>query len=595
MSLNLSILAGFNIFFPRRHTVVSLLVLFCCLLAGGKNAYSEGLLVVGNSLTQHGPAPEKGWNGNWGMAASSGDKDFVHLLVKKLEAHTKHTIALSILPGYPIEKFFFSEPDYKSLDGADGAYDYIVLEIGDNIDFTNPLKGTFQDRYRNLVDKLKTKLSKKGVMVCLSKWWPNDAVDDQIRSVCEAGKGNFVSLKPISSRIESKASHERQISNVGVGNHPGDWAMREISESVFCALTDCMSSRSHETGQSQIGMFYFPGWQSQSRYWKDMKGLPDSKSPNVPWPDREPLLGYYAEEDVKVAEQHIEWASQYGVTFFAYDWYWDGKSTFLNHAIDNFLKASNNSKLKFSMLWANHSGAPRNLKEFDDMVDFWLKRYLGHPQYYRIGGKPVVFVFSNWHLENDARKFGWSAKRLLERADDMAKSADFAGIFFVATNDTRPSDIFEANLTEQGFSAYTGWANVGGHSNKPDTLDYQEMVDAYLHSYDAAAKTKGELLYFPPASPGRDSRPWHGSNAQVRTEATPTKFRSMLQGAKALIDSHKKGVMPLVMIQSWNEWAEGAYIEPSKKWGFEYLNAIKDVLAKCGTQIGTPCAPSEMK
>lgn len=101
----------------------------------------------------------------------------------------------------------------------------------------------------------------------------------------------------------------------------------------------------------------------------------------MPWPEREPLLGYYAEENIKVAEQHIDWASQYGITFFAYDWYWDGKRTSLNHAIDNYLKASNNSKMKFSILWANHSDVPSNLVEFDDMVSYWLRQYLKHSQF----------------------------------------------------------------------------------------------------------------------------------------------------------------------------------------------------------------------
>jgi hypothetical protein len=112
-----------NIFFPRRHAFVLLLVVFCSVLFGGKDAFSESLLVVGNSLTQHGPKPDKGWSGNWGMAASSADKDFVHLLVKRLETHTTYTIALSIVHGYPLEKNFFNETDNKLLEGIDGTYD----------------------------------------------------------------------------------------------------------------------------------------------------------------------------------------------------------------------------------------------------------------------------------------------------------------------------------------------------------------------------------------------------------------------------------------------------------------------------------------
>jgi len=114
---------------------------------------------------------------------------------------------------------------------------------------------------------------------------------------------------------------------------------------------------------TDVGVFYFPGWHSQSRNWKDLKGLPDSRSPNIPWPDREPLLGYYAEEDIKVAIKHIDLANQYGITFFSYDWYWDGKTTSLSHSIDNYLKAPNNAKVKFSILWANHSAVPKSLKE----------------------------------------------------------------------------------------------------------------------------------------------------------------------------------------------------------------------------------------
>jgi hypothetical protein len=331
--------------------------------------------------------------------------------------------------------------------------------------------------------------------------------------------------------------------------------------------------------EPEIGVFYFPGWRSQSRYWKDIKGLPDSRSPNVPWSDREPLLGYYAEEDIKVAELHIEWASQYGVTFFAYDWYWDGKSTYLNHAVDNFLKASNNSKLKFSLLWANHSDVPKSLKEFDEMVAFWLKYYLVHPQYYRIDEKPVVFVFSNRHLDADAKKFGWTVDMLLKRADGMARNASLPGIFFIATTNAKPGDELENQLVGQGYSAYSGW-NYVQSKNKNQMADYQSMVDTYQDFYKAANNTKGALPYIAPASPGWDSRPWIGTAAVVRENPTPEKFKQMLLGAKQLIDSNKTRVPNIVMIEAWNEFGEGAYIEPTKKWGFEYLKTISDVFVK---------------
>lgn len=291
------------------------------------------------------------------------------------------------------------------------------------------------------------------------------------------------------------------------------------------------------------------------------------------------MLGYYAEEDVAVAEKHIDWASQYGITFFAYDWYWDGKATYLNHAIENFLKAPNNTKLKFSLLWANHSDVPRSLQEFDDMVAYWLKHYLIQPQFYKIDGKPVIFVFSNGQLESDANKFGWSSNALLKRANDLAKSAGLPGIFFVATVNARPSDTVERGLSAQGYSAYTGWNYVASKDSTRVT-DYQSMVGTYLEFYEAAKGTKGALPYIVPASPGWDSRPWGGVGALTRTNPTPEKFGQMLQGAKQLLDSKNPGVLNILMIEAWNEFGEGAYIEPTKKWGFEYLQIINSTFLK---------------
>ena len=351
-----------------------------------------------------------------------------------------------------------------------------------------------------------------------------------------------------------------------------------------CLLLLLVASCVATATASEVGVYYFPGWDSKSRNWNDLKGLPDSKSPNVAWPDREPLLGYYAEEDIKVAEQHIEWARQYGVTFFVYDWYWEGETTSANHAIDNFLKASNNSKLRFSMLWANHSKVPRNLKEFDGMVAYWLKHYLVHPQYYRIHGKPVVFIFSNSQLEVNAKKSGWTSSALLKRADEIAHTVGLPGIYFVATTNAKPSNEMESNLLEQGYSAYSGW-NYVQSEDKSQVADYQSMVDSYLNFYAAAKGTKGVLSYIAPASPGWDSRPWHGEKAVVRNNPTPEKFMQMLAGAKCLVDSKKDGILDIVMIEAWNEFGEGAYLEPTKKWGFEYLQTINDVFHKSDLKI----------
>lgn len=330
-----------------------------------------------------------------------------------------------------------------------------------------------------------------------------------------------------------------------------------------------------------VGVYYYPGWRSDYLNWKDIKGLPDSKSPNKPWPDREPLLGYYPEEEPWVAEKHIEWAYQYGINFFAYDWYWDGKRPEYDHALKNYLKARNKNKIQFCLLWANHDVTPKSLKEFDDIVAYWIGNYFAYPTYYKIDGKPVVFIFSVGQLETKAKEFGTSVKALLEGASSRSKEQGHNGIFFVATTNERPGADVAQRLHDYGFNAYTGWNYVQGEGFNTDLYEkdaYDSMVDAYLTYYMAAFKTSKILPYIVPASPGWDSRPWHGDQATVRKNPTPDKFAKMLLGAKQLMDGDKD-VPKILMIESWNEFGEGSYIEPTKKWQFAYLQMIKKIFS----------------
>ncbi|MGE5892591.1 MAG: glycoside hydrolase family 99-like domain-containing protein, partial [bacterium] len=268
----------------------------------------------------------------------------------------------------------------------------------------------------------------------------------------------------------------------------------------------------------------------------------------------------------------------YGIDFFAYDWYWDGGQSLLEHALKAHLTAKNKDKLKFCLLWANHSAIPRNLKEFDDMISYWTDNYFNKSIFYTIDGKPVIVVFSHDQLDQNAKSFGESAKSLLERAQAKAREKGYKGIFFVAAANARPSSGLETGLRDEGYSAYSGW-NYVASKDSSKVADYNSMVNTYLDFFDAASKTTRSLPYIVPASPGWDSRPWHGKDATVRENPSPEKFEKMLIGAKKLLDSQNTSPK-ILMIEAWNEFGEGAYIEPTKKWGMRYLETIRKVFGQ---------------
>lgn len=355
------------------------------------------------------------------------------------------------------------------------------------------------------------------------------------------------------------------------GQSKGETALSSESEKIVDQQANPQNSSQKTVN---IGVFYFPGWSSDSKNWDDLKGTADSKSPNQSWPERVPLLGYYPEEETWVAEQHIEWASEYGINFFAYDWYWGGSEPYLEHALRAYLQAYNKSKLKFCILWANHSNVPRTDQEFENMVLYWIDNYFRENTYFTIDSKPVVFIYSPTTLDSNAEQFNESGKSLLDKANTISIEHGLSGIYFIAVTNSEPSDTIEQKYTQEGYNAYTGW-NYAVAKDTSKTADYSSMVQTYLDFYNSASTTEHILPYIPTASPGWDSRPWDGDSAYVRLDPTPEKFETMLRGAKDL--TGQDSIPDILMIESWNEFCEGSYIEPTVQWDFSYLEIISKI------------------
>ena len=88
-----------------------------------------------------------------------------------------------------------------------------------------------------------------------------------------------------------------------------------------------------------------------------------------------PLWGYEPDDDPKVMERWIDAATDHGINVFIFDWYWFGDGPFLESSLNNgFLKAENNEKMQFYVMWANHD-VRRNYwnvhKYTDDTSQLW--------------------------------------------------------------------------------------------------------------------------------------------------------------------------------------------------------------------------------
>lgn len=321
-----------------------------------------------------------------------------------------------------------------------------------------------------------------------------------------------------------------------------------------------------------VGVYYFPGWKSGVHWgWSLIRDFPE----------RKPVLGWYEEGQREVADWHIRWAVEHGIQFFAYDWYWDRGHRQLEHALhEGYLQSPYRKYLKFCLLWANHN-PPKSTSEEDllRVTRFWIDHYFKLPEYLKIDGKPVVIIFTPQRITQDigmeaaARSF--AAMRALCRAEGLE------GLYLAGC--TGPSEAAVRQMKQEGYDAATGYnyPSAGVRPNEGRRSPYDSAIDGYRTIWETIAGYK-LMDYIPVTDPGWDSRPWHGDRALVRTGRHPAKFRKMLELARQFADGRPVGASrkKIVLVEAWNEFGEGAAIEPHREVGFGYLDAIREVFTK---------------
>lgn len=195
------------------------------------------ILFVGNSITKHGPKADIDWHGNWGMAATSEEKDYVHVVTKALAV--KHGATPTIMVKN-VADFERAHVGYdiagKFTDAAAFRADLIVLCIGENVAAlkTPEAQAKYQEQVTALLKTLRS--NPKAQIVVRSSFWANTAKDTAMRQACETVGGTFVDISALSKDEKNYARSERPYKHAGVANHPGDRGMAAIAEEIVKAV-----------------------------------------------------------------------------------------------------------------------------------------------------------------------------------------------------------------------------------------------------------------------------------------------------------------------------------------------------------------------
>jgi hypothetical protein len=329
---------------------------------------------------------------------------------------------------------------------------------------------------------------------------------------------------------------------------------------------------------AQVGVYYFPGW----------RGTADKAPEERPWfkikpfKEREPLQGWYQEGDVDVMQQQLAYMAGAGISFVAFDWYFGTDNLpSLDHAINAYLKAPNKSRVQFSLLWANHTGSPNSMNNFNAMLDLWLSRYMNQPEMLKIDGKPVVFVFSPAALAQDAAGFGTTPEALLKHAQERARAKGLPGIYFVVclqSDDELGKTVIKPDSGYSAISAYNlHWLPGAKHPSH----SFAEL-DAAFQSHWKRYRSLLPMPLIVPMMAGWDKRPWGGSEDDPlhdNSVGTPDEFEAHLKRGQDEIYRSPAGEPRLGVICCWNEFGEGSFIEPTRQMGTALIDRVRKVFA----------------
>lgn len=345
-------------------------------------------------------------------------------------------------------------------------------------------------------------------------------------------------------------------------------------------------------------------WPEGMGEWQSVKNAV-KKFPEHNWP-RKPLWGYCNEADPYVMEMQINAAADHGVNVFIYDWYWYDKRPFLENCLnDGYLKARNNDRVKFYLMWANHSvnntwdirlshdmegamiwdGAV-DRKEFEIIADRVINQYFKHPSYYTIDGKPIFNIYDLANLmrglggaEETKDAFTWFRAKCVEEGLPglhLQLTLWEEQNFNLSGVDGGEKVTAKEIVKLLGFDSLTHYQYV--HFVNVDR-DYNEIMVDVVQEWsriDAAY----DIPYYPHISVGWDNNPRFKERVPLVVQNnTPDNVQKAFEQAKQYADAHPEQP-PLITVNSWNEWTETSYLLPDDLYGYGYLEAIKKTFVK---------------
>lgn len=301
-------------------------------------------------------------------------------------------------------------------------------------------------------------------------------------------------------------------------------------------------------------------------------------------------LGFYDLRVPEIRQSQADLARSHGITGFCYYHYWFSGRRPLARPFEEVLR-SGVPDFPFCLAWANENWTTRwdagnndvfirqdySDEDHENHVDFLIRAW-SDPRYVRLDGRPIFFIYRAYRVPELARILSmWRERAIAAGVGDPyfikfdTGGTDKAGPYDLgcdAAAEFLPHGVFQLahqrpNPNQGNFTAF----------------DYEEVVEIY------ADRESPGWVRFPCVLTGWDNTPRQMNGEPfLLTGSNPDSYERWLEAAlrRAAGQGPGKGI---VLINAWNEWAEGAHLEPDEKYGRAYLNATARAVARVGDPV----------
>ncbi len=282
-------------------------------------------------------------------------------------------------------------------------------------------------------------------------------------------------------------------------------------------------------------------------------------------------------------------ARDHGIEGFCYWHYWLGNGRQLLQRPFEEVLNSGRPDFPFCLGWANHDWtgvwfgsqgkvlAKQTYPGLDDYKAHFrhLLRAFSDDRYITVDGKPLFYIYLPFQIPE--------IRRLLDLWREMAIDAGLKGLHIVGEGvQSGQCEKYGIDACAYSHHRKISYAGINGNTylkkllmtyrkffNRPEIYNYCDAMKFFLKA--------GEIPIneYPSLVPGWDRTPRLGYRGVVLKGASPELFRAHVKDALTRC-SHKPYERKILFVKSWNEWAEGNYLEPDLKFGRAYLEVVRD-------------------